>query len=148
MSNSHLTPRPLFLPPTRPEPPVPATDPRPNGAVFSSEESSSSMECVRALYRRKGTVLLITLLGVLLAALVSLAQPRLYRSVASLEVQGINENFLNLRDIDPAATPGSSSTDVYVKTQAEILQQDALIEQTAEKVKLGERAEFRPQLSL
>jgi polysaccharide biosynthesis transport protein len=106
------------------------------------------MECVRALYRRKGTVLLITLLGVLLAALVSLAQPRLYRSVASLEVQGINENFLNLRDIDPAATPGSSSTDVYVKTQAEILQQDALIEQTAEKVKLGERAEFRPQLSL
>jgi len=114
----------------------------------NDSEWSSPVEFLRVLYRRKGTLLAVTLAGVLIAALVSLAQPRLYRSVASLEVQGVNENFLNLRDIDPAATPNAASNDVYVKTQSEILQQDALIEQAADKLNLAERPEFQPRSGL
>jgi capsular exopolysaccharide synthesis family protein len=108
-------------------------------------EWSGPGECLGVLCRRKGTVLLITLLGVFIAILVSLAQPRLYQSVGTLEIQGVNENFLNLHNIDPTATPTASTNEVFVKTQAEILQQDALIEKAAEKLKLAERAEFQPR---
>ncbi len=136
MYNTHLIPQPLSQAPTsRMTVAVP-------GPVA---EWNSPAESVRALYRRKGTLLLITLSGVLIAALVTLAQPRLYRSVASLEVQGVNENFLNLRDVEPAATPGTALNEPYVKTQAEILQQDGLIQQAVAKLNLEQRAEFRPQ---
>ena len=113
-------------------------------ADTADSEWSSPVEFMRVLYRRRVTLLSVTLAGVFIAALLSMAQPRLYRSVASLEVQGVNENFLNLRDIDPAATPNASSNDVYVKTQSEILQQDALIEQASDKLNLAERPEFQP----
>jgi len=114
------------------------------GTMFSStEEWSSPIDCLNALYRRKGTLLLLALSGVVTAALVSLAQPRLYRSVGSLEIQGVNENFMNLRDVDAASTPGGSSVEPYVKTQAEILQQDALIQQAVERLKLDQKAEYQ-----
>ncbi len=145
VSNTHLAPRPKFLSPRRYDSSVP---PRDWGKVESNDsEWSSPVEFLRVLQRRKGTLLGVTLAGVLVAALVSLAQPRLYRSVASLEVQGVNENFLNLRDIDPAATPNAASNDAYVKTQSEILQQDALLEQAADKLNLAERPEFQPRSS-
>src|SRR5690242_70511 len=66
---------------------------------FGETESSGLFEIARALYRRKGTIGLIIFSCVLVAVLISAAQPRMYRSVASLEIQGVNENFLNLRDI-------------------------------------------------
>src|SRR5579859_3720964 len=104
------------------------------GDRMADDQWSSPVQCLTALYRRKGTVLLAGLAGVLIATLVSLAQPRLYRSVATLEIQGVNENFLNLRDIDPNAAPSATTNEVYVKTQGDILQQDSLIEQAAQKL--------------
>lgn len=119
------------------------------GTAFSpAAEWSSPTDCFRILYRRKWTLLLVTLAGCLIGVLVSMAQPRTYRSVASLEIQGVNENFLNLHDVDPAATPGQSSVEPYVKTQAEILQQDAVIQRAVEKMKLDQRPEYRPSASL
>jgi capsular exopolysaccharide synthesis family protein len=67
----------------------------------------------------------------------------MYKAVASLEIQGVNENFLNLRDIDPTATPAVYSNAAYVQTQAEILQQNSLIAQVATKLKLDQRPEFK-----
>jgi polysaccharide biosynthesis transport protein len=135
----------LLLPPHSSEREV-----RPSGGGSSgtgpvaAAEWSSPADCLRILYRRKGTLLLIALAGVLVAGLVSLIQPRMYRSVASLEIQGVNENFLNLHDVDPAAAPGASSVEPYVKTQAEFLQQDAVIQQAVQKLKLNQRPEYRP----
>jgi uncharacterized protein involved in exopolysaccharide biosynthesis len=114
---------------------------------FGETESSGLFEIARALYRRKGTIGLIISFCLLLATLISVAQPRMYRAVASLEIQGVNENFLNLRDIDPTATPTAYSNDAYVQTQAEILQQNSLIEQAAKKLDLAKRAEFQPKAS-
>ena len=70
-------------------------------------------------------------LGMLAAALISAVQPRLYRSQASIQIQGINENFLNLRDVFPTAAPSADNA-VYVQTQAEMLQQDSLLELVVE----------------
>jgi receptor protein-tyrosine kinase len=105
------------------------------------------MECARTLYERKATLLWIAFFGVIAAALLSLAQPRTYRSEASIQVQGVNENFLNLRDIYPTAAPSADNA-VYVQTQADMLQQDALIEQVVRRLHLEERREYRSGSSL
>src|SRR5262245_53042719 len=80
--------------------------------------------------------------GLIASALISVAQPHKYQSEASIQIQGVNENFLNLRDIYPTAAPSADNA-VYVQTQAEMLQQDALIEEVVRKLRLQERREFR-----
>ena len=105
------------------------------------------MECARTLYRRKATLLWIAFFGIIAATLFSVAQPRTYQSQASIQIQGINENFLNLRDIYPTAAPSADNA-VYVQTQAEMLQQDALIQQVVQKLRLEERPEYRSGASL
>jgi succinoglycan biosynthesis transport protein ExoP len=106
-------------------------------------EDWSLTECVRILRRRKATLLWVTCLAVAITGLVTIGQSRVYQSRASLEVQAFNENFLNLRDIYPTA---ASSTDLslYVQTQAELIQQDSLLEQVARQLHLEERPEFQP----
>lgn len=148
MSN-HLVPRSelfstrrddsLALPPQLMPPAIQAGD---------DHQWNSPAECFHTLLRRKGVIASITLAGIAVAVLVSLAEPRVYRAAATLEVQGLNENFLNLRDVDPAAAPAITTNDIYVKTQAEILRQDAVIEPVIEKLKLTERPEFQPRLTL
>ena len=101
---------------------------------------------MRILRRRKATLLWITCLGVLVTVLVTSGQPHIYQSRALLEVQAFNEDFLNLRDIYPTATL-SVDAGLYLQTQAELLQQDSLIEQVARKFHLERRPEFQPPAS-
>jgi succinoglycan biosynthesis transport protein ExoP len=112
------------------------------GSSPATGQEWSAIECGRALYRHKIPLLLIAGLGILLGALTSAVQPRMYRSQASVQIQGINENFLNLRDVYPTAAPSADNA-VYVQTQAEMLRQDALIEQVVTKLRLEEQPEFR-----
>jgi len=109
----------------------------------TSPEDWSVAECVRILRRRKATLLWITCLGVLATVLVTSVQPRIYQSRALLEIQAFNEDFLNLRDIYPTAT-FSAYAGLYMETQAELLQQDSLIERVARKFHLEGRPEFQP----
>jgi polysaccharide biosynthesis transport protein len=115
-----------------------ATDADPTGP-----QEWSAIECLRILYRRKAILIYIVGAGILAAGLISLAQPRWYRSEAALEIQGTNENFLNTRDIYPTVASSADSGGIYVQTQAEILQQSALIEQVVKKLHLEARPEFQ-----
>ena len=92
-------------------------------------------------------LLWIAFFGIIAAALITVGQPSKYQSQASIQIQGVNENYLNLRDIYPTAAPSADNA-VYVQTQAEILQQDALIEQVVRKLHLEERPEYRSSSSL
>src|SRR4029450_308734 len=94
----------------------------------ASSKEWSVMECAQTLYRRKSTLLWIAFFGIVAATLISVAEPRIYRSQAAIQIQGANENFLNLRDVYPTSSPAADNA-VYVQTQAEMLQQDALLEQ-------------------
>lgn len=129
-----------------PDPEYPSPLPGPNGhttgADLSSHQEWSGIECARTLLRRRASVGWITCLGILAAALISVVQPRLYQSQASLEIQGV------LRDLDPAVLPGTDSNQFYVQTQAEMLQQDALIALVVKKLRLERRQEFQGGSSL
>ena len=115
---------------------------------FPGRREWSAIDCLRTLYSRKVTLLCAIGACSLAATLLSLAQPRLYRSEASLEIQGVNEDFLNARDIYPTVASTSDSAGTYIQTQAEALQQDALIEQVVKKLRLEEQPEFERGLSV
>lgn len=115
---------------------------RTTGTAVASGEEWSGIECARTLYRRRSTVAWITCLGILATMIISMVQPRLYQSQASLEIQQVNENFLNFRDIYPTAASSADASGVYLQTQAEILQQDSLIEEVARKLRLEDRREY------
>jgi succinoglycan biosynthesis transport protein ExoP len=109
----------------------------------NAEDWSSLFEGARSLYRRKAVIALCLLAGAGLALWFSKTQPRMYESTASLEVQGVNDNFLNIRDISPSA-PNAASPESYVETQAEMLQQDVVIQRAADAVNAAAWPEFHP----
>ena len=110
--------------------------------VRALDEEWTLVACGRVLYRRRVLLLSITGLGMLAALLASAIQTPMYRSHASIQIQGINDNFLNFRDIYPTTAPSADNA-VYIQTQAEILRQDALLEKVINKVHLDQRSGFR-----
>jgi len=115
---------------------------REGGEAWEPEQWSAS-DCLIALRRRKKSLLVVTGAGLLAALILSMVQPRWYQSSASLEVLGLNDNFLNARDINPTAGPGADGSAVYVQTQADLLESDALLELVAKELHLDQRPEFR-----
>ena len=107
----------------------------------------SIADCVRILRRHKAALLWITCMGGLVAAVITGVQSRVYQSRALVEIRTFNENFLNLGNSYP--TIASRVDDAqYVQTQAELLQQDSLIEEVARKLHLESRPEFQPSSTL
>jgi len=111
-------------------------------------ESLPPLEFGRVLLRYKGTLLGILAFTLLVTAAISYWQTPIYRASVSLEIQGINENFLNLREVDPTATPISYTTDTYIQTQAEVLQDRALLDRVVARLSLDQRREFSSDTGL
>ena len=91
--------------------------------------------------RHKGTLVLIAFLGLLLALLITLPQTPIYRARTSLEIQNLNENFLNMRDVNPTTNEGvSSPAESDLETQVKILQSESVLEGVIVKLNLAQRA--------
>ena len=58
-------------------------------------------EYLHILQRRKGTLILIVLLGLLTSLLLTLPQTPIYQARASIEIQNLNENFLQYAQREP-----------------------------------------------
>lgn len=91
----------------------------------------------RAIWNRKAAVCSATLLSALAACLLTIPQTRLYQAQTSIELQGLNENFLHMNEITPSM--GLYSTDGYVQTQVDILQSRSLVRRAAQKANLTAR---------
>ena len=93
------------------------------------------------LSRHKEKVFLSAVLGGLAGLLMSLPKTPIYRAETALEIQVPNGDFLNIRDVRPAAPSlGWSSADM--STQINILKSRTLIQRTVEKLKLAEEPEY------
>jgi capsular exopolysaccharide synthesis family protein len=102
--------------------------------------SGGLLEYWRMLRRRKGTLLLIAFLGALAGFLLTLPQTPVFQARLSLEIQSVNENFLNMRDNNPTESGSSSYYPEYdIQTQVRILQSRSLIERVTKKLDLDNR---------
>ena len=64
----------------------------------------------------------------------TLPETPIYRAHATLEVQGINENFLNMKDVSPTATSGMMDPTADILTQVKLLESQSLRERAATKL--------------
>ncbi len=79
------------------------------------------------LRRRKGTLILFSVLGALIGLLLSLPRTPIYRARASIEIQSLNENFMNLRELSPIASGSSYYSLSNIATHVKILQSYSLV---------------------
>lgn len=88
---------------------------------------------------RIGVVLTITVICGLAAYFFSIRQTPVYRARATLEVQGQNENFANMRELDPGASAyqASSSVDSYISTLVNILKSDSVADKALKQLTDG-----------
>ena len=93
------------------------------------------LEYWQMIRRHKVAVLLATVLGALIGFLLTLPQPRMYQARATLEIQGLNQEFLGMRNVNPTVTPTSAEYPEFdIQTQVKILQSTTLLRRTAAKL--------------
>jgi len=99
----------------------------------------SLLEYWRILRQRKGAVAIFGCLGILAGVLYTLPQTPVYQARTTIEIQGLNEDFLHMRDLSPTSgnAPGDPGTDL--QTQVRILQTRALLNRVIQKLSLEKK---------
>jgi succinoglycan biosynthesis transport protein ExoP len=82
---------------------------------------------------RKG-IALATACGALIGFLLTLSDARIYQARTTLEIQGVNGDFLNMKNVNPISDSGNSYYDNDIQTQVKILQSRMLIAGVREKL--------------
>ena len=106
------------------------------GSHFGDVPSGGLLEYWRIIQRRKGSVIVITCLGMLAGLLYTLPQTPVYRASTLIEIQEMNEDFLHMRDVNPTSTQGGGYTEDEIATQVRILQSDSLRNRVVKKLAL------------
>jgi capsular exopolysaccharide synthesis family protein len=117
---------------------------------FASDmQSGDWVEYWHLMRRRRGAILLLAILGGLAGLAFSLPQTPIYRAQTTLEMLGLNENFLNIREVDPTSASRDASAQGYMETQIEILKSASLVERVVKKLKRegGQTAPEEPKKS-
>lgn len=98
------------------------------------------LEYWQMIRRHPASVILVTLLAGFIAFLSTLTDPRIYQARTTLEVQGLNEDFLNMKSVNPTVDATSNySPDYDIQTQVKILQSRSLIKRVRAKMEAQKR---------
>jgi polysaccharide biosynthesis transport protein len=101
---------------------------RPIGASRPQPETSVNYSAL--LRRHRSAVTLIVGGMLLLGVLYTLVAHKTYKSEAILEVMGVNQDFMNNKDVDPTATQVTG--DEFIETQTKLLKSPPVVQRTAE----------------
>ncbi len=105
------------------------------------ETEMTGARILAVLRRYRAALLIMALAGAALAVVVALAQRPVYESRALIEIQPVNDRFMNLSEMDPTAPSGAAPAEPYLDTQIKILQSESLLARTIDKLQLsGDRA--------
>lgn len=112
----------------------------------SAEEAPLGvLDYAAILLKFRWTIVLLLAAGIVGALAFSFQQKPKYRASLQLEVQELNQNFLNVRDLDPSAAPNTAAPDSYVQLQAQVLQSEALLDRVVKRMRLDERQAYIAQ---
>lgn len=120
--------------------------PHANSLEYADEvQRGSVIDYWRILYRRKGVLLALAAAGALAGFLVTLPQSPVYQAHTSLEIQDLNQEFLNIKLASPVSDSSSISVLTDIQTQIKILQSETLIERVLDRLKISSPAALNPQ---
>ncbi len=111
----------------------------------ADHEPSLILRYWRLIQRRKGAILLVSVLGALAAFAFTIPQTPIYQARTTIEVQGVNDNFLNMKSVDPTNALQDYSAEAYIQTQMKILQSDVLVDRTIRKLTEQHAAAAQPE---
>src|SRR5260221_14379508 len=77
--------------------PIPIDMPGPG----MKRDYAGALEYWQMIRRHKGALILAVCAGGVLGFLVTLSSPRIYQARTSLEIQGLNQEFLNMKNVNP-----------------------------------------------
>ena len=99
------------------------------------------LEYWQMVRRHKGAVILLTCLGALGGFVLTLSNPRIYQARTTLEIQGLNEEFLNMKNVNPCRERVGGDVDSDIQTQVKILQSRILLTRVRDKLRPQPRPE-------
>ncbi len=115
----------------------------PSSAFIEQPGPGPLLEYMNIIRRRKRALILIALLGLFISLLLTLPQKSIYQARASVEIRTLNDNFLNMREINPtspAADEGGAGAPQYdLETEVRILQSDSVLERVISKLHLEDK---------
>ena len=113
------------------------------GAYHEETGRSGLLEYWYLLRRRKGTLVLFAFLGALAGVLVTIPQTPVYQARTTLEIQALNEEFLNMRQVSPVDQSGGRAYGLSdIPTQVKLIQSATLIERVVQKLKAAKPADL------
>jgi len=95
----------------------------------------------QVVLNRKGTILVTAVLGIVVGLLISVPRTPIYQARTTLEIQGLNDNLLNTREVNPSAPSVISTAFEEIQTQIKILKSDSLIGQVMNRFGFNHSAE-------
>ena len=109
-------------------------------------EYAGVIEYWQMVRRHKVAVVVVSMLGAIAGFLYTLPQPRIYQAHTTIEVQGLNEDFLGLHNVSPTVSPTSNYyPDFDIQTQFKIMQSESLANSVVADLEKGKPPEnLRP----
>ena len=104
------------------------------------EQTGVLQTYVRALLRRRWLLLLCGLAGFVIGFLLTVPTEPHYVAHTSLDIQSLNENFMNMRAVDPTGASGNYSAESNLQTDIKLVQSEELLDRVARKMKLDSNA--------
>jgi capsular exopolysaccharide synthesis family protein len=84
------------------------------------------------IWRAKWIIAGCAVAGVAIGLFLSTVQTPLYRARTSLELQSLNQNYLDMRSIDPVA--GNDNLETFLQTQIQLLSSETLVKRAVQQV--------------
>jgi polysaccharide biosynthesis transport protein len=82
----------------------------------------------RFLRRWRSTLLVAAAIGIGAGFVLTIFQPPLYQSQATVEIQDLNDNFLNMKQVLPVNEAGTTDAFTDIQTQIKILQSKSIVD--------------------
>lgn len=112
--------------------------------TLTEETPSLLLGYWRTFRRHKFTLLLAAFVGLLLGVSLTILQTPVYEARTTLEIQNPNENFLNMRDVNPTSEQQSAqAVDVDLQTQINILQSESVLRRVIDALDLSGKLESK-----
>jgi polysaccharide biosynthesis transport protein len=101
----------------------------------SEPESGGFFEYWRNLRRHRTTWLVFAFAGALAGFLIAVPQTPVYEAHTSLEIVGLNENFMNLAQVSPVTETRATPENSDIQTEIKILQSESLSDRVFAKLR-------------
>ena len=103
----------------------------------NNAQSGGLLEYWRILRHQKGTWLICTFIGALIGLLATIPQTPIYQARASVEIQSLNENFMNMRQSSQIYEVGADPSEI--PTQINVMQSRAVLGSVVKQFKESNR---------